>query len=117
MSCWVVPSVAAEMWGVPVDAVLSKAQSGQVPTKSESGFLFIDVAPNSPSCAPPRHLRPPSPPTYVVISGDDPVAPANDGGAGTIALDDHLMPPIPAGDWRAGRMYSARARRAPAPVR
>ena len=51
MSCWVVPMVEAEMWGVPVEAVLQRAKSGEVPSKSENGFMFVDVAPDSPRCA------------------------------------------------------------------
>ena len=110
MSCWVVPMVAAEMWGVPVGSVLEKARSGEVPSKSENGFLFIDVAPGSPTCEAPKVLRPPHPPTYVVVSASAVVSVA----AGEVALDENLMPPISRDDWRLGRQYTARARRRPA---
>jgi hypothetical protein len=110
MSCWVVPMVAAEMWGVPVGSVLEKARSGEVPSKSENGFLFIDVAPGSPTCDPPKALRPAHPPTYVVVNANESVAVATGDGV----LDEHLMPPIPRDDWRLGRQYAARARRRPA---
>jgi hypothetical protein len=128
MSCWVVPAVAAEMWGIPVSAILCRARSGEVPTKSENGFLFIDVAPDSPTCEPPKFLRPAHPPTYVTVDADEAEQPAelavagsiSPGGAATLSssagdgLDENLMPPIPVGDWRLGRQYSSRARRAPA---
>lgn len=124
MSCWVVPMVAAEMWGVPVGAVLEKARRGEFPTKSENGFLFIDVAPDSPTCEPPKHLRPAHPPTYVVVTADDVqphatmaaatavAAPRSIGGL-AMTLDEHQMPPIPRDDWRLGRQHVARARRRP----
>jgi hypothetical protein len=45
MSCWVVPSVAAEFWGVSLDAVWARIYAGQVPHKRDGGFVFVDVAP------------------------------------------------------------------------
>ena len=48
MSCWVVPSVAAELWGCTVDAVLNAIRNGKVPTKDDAGWTFVDVAPESP---------------------------------------------------------------------
>ena len=48
MSCWVVPTVAAEMWGVTVEHVLSLIAEGKVPSKRDYHFLVVDVAPDSP---------------------------------------------------------------------
>ena len=45
MSCWVVPSVAAEFWGVSLDVVWTRIYAGQVPHKRDGGFVFVDVAP------------------------------------------------------------------------
>jgi hypothetical protein len=45
MSCWVVPSVAAEFWGVSLDVVWARIYAGQVPNKRDGGFVFVDVAP------------------------------------------------------------------------
>ena len=45
MSCWVVPSVAAEFWGVPLDVVWARIYAGQVPHKRDGGFVFVDVEP------------------------------------------------------------------------
>jgi hypothetical protein len=86
-----------------------------VPTKSENGFLFIDVAPGSPTCEPPRHLRPPHPPTYVVVTATaaDEMPPCCDA-TSALLLDENLMPPIPRDDWRMGRQCVSRARRRPA---
>ena len=65
MSCWVVPAVAAEFWGVTVDTVLHRVRDGQVPHKTDQGFLFVDVAPWSMDAAGARHHRPP--PTFVPV--------------------------------------------------
>ncbi len=69
MACWVVPAIAAEFWGVSVDHVMSQIQDGHVPTKSEQGFVFVDVAPNSESV----HSRAPQDPreTYRVVTPDE----------------------------------------------
>ena len=48
MSCWVVPNVAAEIWGISLDEVLSRIQSGVVVSKREYGFLLVDTAPLGP---------------------------------------------------------------------
>lgn len=47
MPCWVVPAVASEIWNVPVEQILTAVRAGQIPSKRESGFTFIDVAPDS----------------------------------------------------------------------
>jgi len=71
MSCWVVPAVAAEYWGVSLDTVWWRIQSGSAPCKVEDGFTFIDVAPWSvPPVNEPQHVPPP---TFVLA--DDESAP------------------------------------------
>ena len=130
MSCWVVAMVAAEMWGVPVEQILAKVRSGEVPSKAEDGFLFIDVAPGSPRCDPPKSLRQPHPPTYVVISradldalsaidqSADPPPPADATTAAKAntgdSADESIPMPISIDDWRRGRNTASRSRRAPA---
>jgi len=48
MSCWVVPNVAAEIWGISLDEVMQRIQSGAVISKREYGFLLVDTAPLGP---------------------------------------------------------------------
>jgi hypothetical protein len=48
MSCWVVPTVAAELWGCSLESVLAQIRHGHLQTKEEGGWTFIDVAPESP---------------------------------------------------------------------
>jgi hypothetical protein len=50
MSCWVVPAVAAEYWGVTLDVVWDRIYSDLVPHKTESGFVFVDVDPWHANC-------------------------------------------------------------------
>ena len=94
MSCWVVPTVAAELWGVPVEIVLERARSGLIHSKSENGFTFIDVAPGGESCHPPRGLRGPHPPTFTVVTQGQPQQE----------------------DWRLARKLAAHGRKPPAQV-
>ena len=71
MSCWVVPSLAADFWHVSVEHVMHLIRSGAVTTKAENGFTFVDVLPQvgTPSSqALPKEQRPPTPPTYVPLT-------------------------------------------------
>ena len=63
MSCWVVPTVAAEYWGVPLDVVRQRMSNGLVPHKTEQGFVFLDVDPWSADSRGKPHHEPP--PTFV----------------------------------------------------
>jgi hypothetical protein len=114
MSCWVVPSVAAELWGCPVQSVLDAIRGGDVPTREENGWMFVDVAPDSPTLQTPKALRPA---TYVsdaelaALTG-----PIDDYDVALeIAEDDqdlvyetHMID-----DWREARVQTATMRRAP----
>lgn len=106
MSCWVVPTIAAELWGVPVQQVFEKINAGRVPSKYEKGFTFVDVAPGSPVCDPPQAMKlpDPPPPTFRVVSRDEIIALI-----GEDAFDDA----IDLGDWRIGRSEAGRMRRPP----
>ena len=69
MSCWVVPAIAAELWGVTLDRILAGVRDGTVPSCVENGFVFVDVAPaaDTPPSSPPAGVRPP---TYVTVTRD-----------------------------------------------
>jgi hypothetical protein len=105
MSCWVVPSVAAELWGCTIDAVLNAIRNGHVPSKEDEGFTFVDVAPDSPKLEAPKPLRPATPETYTILSQ---------------AEEDALQQPIECeeesemrSDWRKIRQSTSASRRAP----
>ncbi|GIW76849.1 MAG: hypothetical protein KatS3mg104_1912 [Phycisphaerae bacterium] len=48
MSCWVVPTLAAEYWGVSIQEIERRILAREVFTCEEAGFLLIDVEPDSP---------------------------------------------------------------------
>jgi hypothetical protein len=101
------------MWGIAIDELLCKARSGEIPSKSEKGFLFIDVAPDSPTCNPPKALRALRPPTYVAVTGAELAAlnaidaPVSDDATGVAPVA------ASAENWRTGRRTISRLRRAP----
>ena len=72
MSCWVVPAIAAEMWGVSVAQVLARVAEGSLATRVENGWTFVDIAPDSPTFVggAPRI----KPPTYTIITAEEQAA-------------------------------------------
>jgi hypothetical protein len=102
MSCWVVPSIAAELWGVSVEQVLSGMKAGHIPSKQELGRMFVDVAPDSPKVELPRQLRPPPPPTFTPVTPEEAAALAGE--------EDHT---IDLGDWREAREDAQKRRKPP----
>src|SRR5688572_12060697 len=108
MSCWVVPSVAAELWGVPVEAIQLRVRDGSLTSKQENGFTFIDVAPDSPVLETPRTMRPPPPPTYRAVTREEIEALVGDVYDLGAADDESDVE-----NWRIGRSEASRMRRAP----
>jgi hypothetical protein len=47
MSCWVVPTIAADYWRVSLDHVMQGIREGWIASKSEQGFTFVDVMPEA----------------------------------------------------------------------
>jgi hypothetical protein len=45
MSCWVVPEIAADLWGIPLEQLMERIDDGSVPTRREGDFIFVDVKP------------------------------------------------------------------------
>src|SRR5689334_1550062 len=80
MSCWVVPAVAAEYWGVSLDVVWDRIYSDLVPHKTERGFVFIDVDPWNPDPSGALHHTPPA--TYVEAEAE-----RASGGASTMVCE------------------------------
>jgi hypothetical protein len=69
MSCWVVPAIAADLWGVPVQQILGRIEAGSVPSKFDHGFVLVDVAPHGDTFRPlPRPRVGRRVPTFTVIS-------------------------------------------------
>jgi hypothetical protein len=106
MSCWVVPSLAAELWHIPLEQLLRGIRDGLIPSRQEEGFTFVDMASSGPRVKPP--------PTWVMAVGET----EDDG-------DPAPVPPSPSepeegfedetaskelGDWRAARRKASRLR-------
>ena len=104
MSCWVVPTLAAEFWGVSVDEVTRRINAGEVPTREEAGFQVIDVAPQSPRQEMPR--KPVYPPAPVRPLHESQLPRAVDQITEKIEHDTF-------GDFRLARIQTARLRRPP----
>ena len=107
MSCWVVPSVAAELWGVSVEHVQARIRDGSLPSRQDSGFTVIDVAPDSPVTQAPA-LRPPPPPTYRVVTREEIRALVGEAVELDGAEDESDVE-----NWRLGRSEASRIRRPP----
>ena len=108
MSCWVVPTVAAELWGVSVESVHTRIRDGSLASKHENGFTFIDVAPDSPVLETPKALRPPPPPTYRAVTREEIVALVGElPGFGQNDEESDVE------NWRVGRSEASRIRRPP----
>src|SRR4051812_34577767 len=123
MSCWVVPTVAAELWGVSVQQVLDAILSGSITSRHDSDFTFVDVAPGSPNVRRPKPFRN-DPPTFTAITdeellalmADDAPAPTTQSIPEEIAspTSDEIAALIEMGDWRRARGITSTKRKAPA---
>lgn len=108
MSCWVVPSVAAELWGVSVEHIHARIRDGSLPSKQDSGFTVIDVAPDSPVLETASQLRPPPPPTYRVVTREEIRSLVGD-----LVDFDFGDEESDVENWRLGRSEASRIRRPP----
>lgn len=124
MPCWVVPVVAAELWGVGVDYVLRAVAEGHVPSKQEYGFTVVDVAPDGAQGPPARRPDQPPPPTFVLVEDLTPTPPQPV--APPVILppihqsDTSELPPldeeeddVPITHWREARSRVGRTRQPP----
>jgi hypothetical protein len=132
MSCWVVPSLAADVWRIPLDQVWRRIRAGEIPTLQENGFTFVDVAPYGPRVERPILPITERPSTFEPAGEDvDAAGPApdmSDEEAAVLALveppedcpsdstDEDEMGPADEtasedlGDWRTARRRNARLR-------
>jgi len=127
MACWVVPTVAAELWGVTVQQVIDAILSGSIESRKDSDFTFVDVAPGSPTVRRPKPFRN-DPPTYTAVTDEEMLAlmadepastsranPASDEIAPT--MSDEMQALIEMGDWRRGRRMTSTLRKPPPVLR
>jgi len=43
MPNWVVPSIAAELWRIPLKEVMGRIERGSVRSHTQGGFIFVDI--------------------------------------------------------------------------
>jgi hypothetical protein len=65
---WIVPSLAAEMWGVPLDHVIRGIQEGSIASRHEHGFVFVRWG---------EHHEPQAAPAAVPVSTNNTVMAAS----------------------------------------
>jgi hypothetical protein len=95
--------VAAEIWGVSVDHVLDRIRGGEVISKSENGFVFVDVDHAS------RAAEVQHPPTYTLVTRAE--MRALNGDDDEFEASDESLPTNVS--WREVRQTVGRQRRAP----
>jgi hypothetical protein len=104
MSCWVVPSVAAEVWDMDLSKVMQAIHDGTAVSKTENGLQMVDVAPHGREiCRPDQcpHKRP-SVTSDEVSDEELALLGASDDDADTSPLN-----------WRRGRVEASFRRKAP----
>jgi hypothetical protein len=120
MGCWAVPAVAAEIWGVSVQMVLSAVEEGRLLSRTEAGMLLVDVDPAGIGAA--RRRQDQRPPTYSLAAAErEPITPAAQERTVPTRVRQHLhhamsMPHVDRLGIHIGRRFAAATRRAPGPA-
>ncbi|HMO26909.1 MAG TPA: hypothetical protein PKB10_11630 [Tepidisphaeraceae bacterium] len=110
MSCWVVPTVAAGYWNVPLDEVMRRIEQSEVPTKNDLGFVLVDVAPHQPNLTFGKLAPEQRPPTFKPIADPTPmrIAPVDDD---PTLNEVEIGLAVANGDWRRSRELVGQRRR------
>ena len=111
MSCWVVPTVAAELWGVSVEHVIQCIRDGQLVSRREAGFTFVDIAPDANTIKPPTYTII-TPEEFAALTGHGPQDVASDVDV-EIVDEEAETESGNLADWRAAREQASRMRIAP----
>ena len=133
MPCWVAPTLAAEFWRIPIEQLMRRIESGEIPVRREDGFLFVDVAPYGSRIERPNRAPGERPATWVTIdtveespAAEEPAVMVTDEEATILLMpanDEAEMGPLDdtastnLGDWRAARRKAGRTRVPPQPRR
>lgn len=112
-----------------LDAIMERIATGDILSRSEAGFTFVDILP-----AEAEHITPPPPATYMVLSEEElaalsevaepvlemqpmqfmlPSAMSTDDEETAEPFMDEETPTFSASDWRRVRTQTARTRRPP----
>jgi hypothetical protein len=129
MSCWVAPTLAAEIWQISLELLMSRIASGEIPVRNEDGFIFVDVAPYGHRVERPNRAPRERPAMCTPIENDGPLMvteaeaaalsfeppPPLSLASAALAADEEMGPAdetasTTLGDWRAVRRKTARTR-------
>jgi hypothetical protein len=125
MSCWVAPTLAAEIWQISLELLMSRIASGEIPVRDEDGFLFVDVAPYGPRLERPIRAPEHRPAMCTPVEADAAELMVTDEEAAALTMpaapvatstaDDEMGPEDETaskslGDWRAARRKASRTR-------
>ena len=125
MPSWVVPTVAAEYWGVSVERVMADVASGCVISRTEGGFTFVDVDPSRElagdvpaAAAKPVYRRPLAWSPTTQVAQDAVVSPAERDALLASDDSDHAPQPLTLSEddipnWDVVRARVSRTRRPP----
>ncbi len=131
MSCWVVPTIAAEIWGVSVDHILQRVGDGSLSHRTDEGFMFVDVIPlarDETIAFDHKPAQEEHPATFTPLSqgeiealrehdngpDDHPTDAPGEADPEPVAEDIEYESSVILGDWRAARMRVGRTRVPPA---
>ena len=113
MPTWVVPSIAAELWRVPLNDLLGQIAMGSISSKREEGFTFVDVDPYG-AMARPRAtspaIRAARPATYRGLTEEELTALHPEAPPPASAPSEEAWPAWQQMDWRAARQIVQRKR-------
>lgn len=109
MSCWVVPALAAEYWGISLEELMSRVSTGVVTMRQDNGFDVIDVAPDGPRNEKSMKKATDAPGARAVPTSDSKKPRIDQPAPPAIDSDERDT----FGDWRAARAWTSRTRKAP----
>ena len=72
MASWVSPSIAAEIWHMPVSDILARVDRGEIQSKTEGDFTFVNI--DSSDTGNPKAPARLSPPTFSVLTEEEELA-------------------------------------------
>jgi hypothetical protein len=109
MSCWVVPALAAELWGISLQQVLKGIKEGTIPSREEHGFTFVQTGEEAQPIIAPVQMRPADrPSTFIMSHSDDKIEDTSDESEDVVTQEEHDALVLP--DWRQVRRAVGRTR-------
>ncbi len=71
MASWVAPSIAAEIWKMSVSEIQDRVKRGELASKEEGGFTFVNIGAADENSSTPARI---TPPTYSIVTREEELA-------------------------------------------